>query len=98
MQPSTVELAAKAVDGLTENGWNSEADAVAILAGLQDDPTMPEFVLKGHDALAVPALIEYREECKRHGRHNQAVEVNKAIQEFVRWQEANIQLTRLPDH
>lgn len=59
---------------------------------------MPVFVIKGKDALAVPTLKAYFDECVDHGLMSQAAEVERAIDEVSRWQRSNIDKTKLPDH
>jgi hypothetical protein len=59
---------------------------------------MPVFVIKAKDALAVPAMRAYLEQCEEHGLSSQAYQVKLAIQEVLRWQGNNIDATKLPDH
>ncbi len=61
------------------------------------DP-MPVFVIKGKDALAVPAIEAYRRQCIEHGLDMQAASVERSIDEVKRWQSRNIDATKLPDH
>lgn len=60
------------------------------------DPQEPVFTIKAKDALAVPTLRAYRDECTQHGLGSQADEVQKAIDEMVHWQK-NHQV-KFPDH
>lgn len=59
---------------------------------------MPVFVLKAKDALIVPTLRTYLQECSEHGLVEQAEQVRLAINEIRAWQAANIDQTKLPDH
>lgn len=61
------------------------------------DP-MPEFVIKGKDLLALPALRAYRKACERAGIPEQAREVGKAYEEIAAWQSRHPDVVRLPDH
>ena len=58
----------------------------------------PEFVIKAKDVLAVQIIAEYRELCLSYNLFDQAREVQKALDEFKRWQEANPNLLHYPDH
>src|SRR4051794_29574190 len=42
-------------------------------------PDMPVFVIKAKDALSVPAILAYQNECYAHGLHDQAVSVGLAV-------------------
>lgn len=61
------------------------------------DP-MPVFVIRAKDALAVPVLRTYIQECQEHGLAEQAMAVHAAVDEIRAWQQRNIDLTKLPDH
>jgi hypothetical protein len=61
------------------------------------DP-MPVFTIKARDALAVPTLRAYEEECLLHGLDDQAFQVRQARVEISLWQQRNINETKLPDH
>ena len=65
--------------------------------GPEGDP-MPVFVIKARDALAVPTLRAYVQECQEHGLTEQALQVREAINEIREWQQRNIDQTKLPDH
>lgn len=58
----------------------------------------PVFMIKAKDALAVPSLEAYKDECERHGLREQANQVELAISEFRQWQEKNNKHTKLPNH
>ena len=58
----------------------------------------PRFVLKAQDELALEAITAYREACRVNELHDQAAEVDKAIQEFVEWRVANPEAMKMPDH
>lgn len=60
--------------------------------------TMPVFVIKAKDLLAPEAVAAYRDLCIIYGLREQAAEVNKAIEEIAAWQEANVDVVKLPDH
>jgi len=64
---------------------------------MPDDP-MPVFTIKAKDALAVPVLTAYIEECNAHGLDEQAREVMVARTEISLWQRTHIEQTKLPDH
>lgn len=59
---------------------------------------MPTFTIKAQDALALPALRAYHDECVAHGLSRQAYEVAQSMDEFRWWQETHIDETKLPDH
>lgn len=59
---------------------------------------MPTFTIKAQDALAVPTLRAYYNECLEHGLHDQADEVAIAIEEMRAWQRDHVGATKLPDH
>jgi hypothetical protein len=59
---------------------------------------MPEFTIKGKDALAVLAVEAYEDLCIENGLHEQAAEVRKAKTEIELWQENNPHLVKQPDH
>lgn len=70
----------------------------------------PLFVIRGRDALAVPVLASYVEECGRHGLigycyhpgtgqwvPGQSSRADTHRARFAAWQRDNTKLTRLPD-
>lgn len=57
----------------------------------------PLFVIRGRDALAVPVLGAYLEECNRHRLYAMARQVDAHAGRFIAWQGAEAKLTRLPD-
>lgn len=59
---------------------------------------MPVFPIKAKDALAPEAVAAYRDLCERYELHDQAVQVQLALDEITAWQAANEELLKLPDH
>lgn len=64
-------------------------------AGLIDAPV---FTIKAKDLLAVPTIRHYQFLCSSYGLHEQAAEVEAAIQEMAAWIKANPSEFKLPDH
>jgi len=60
--------------------------------------TMPVFVIKAKDALALEAVAAYRDLCTRYGLHGQASEVQLALNEMELWQQDHEDEMRLPHH
>ena len=59
---------------------------------------MPVFTIKAKDALAVKVIGFYHDECDRYGLHEQAAQVDLALDEIVRWQADHPNEVRLPSH
>lgn len=57
----------------------------------------PLFVIWGRDALAVPVLRAYMEECKQHELWGQELRVGDHLVRFRDWQRLNAKRTHLPD-
>lgn len=57
----------------------------------------PLFVIRGRDALAIPVLRAYLEECKRHELWGQELRADEHLTRFRDWQAQNAKLTHLPD-
>ena len=62
------------------------------------DPTMPVFVIKAQDKLAVRAVEAYRQLCLQLGLDEQAGQVELALDEIKEWRQANPTRVKLPDH
>lgn len=62
------------------------------------DPTMPVFIIKAKDALAVEAVEAYRDLCTKYRLHDQAAQVQLALDEIVHWQGGNEDRMQLPNH
>lgn len=65
-----------------------------ILAAYDGEPL---FVIRGRDALAIPVLNAYRDECVRHELWGQNARVADHFARFREWQRRNAKLTHLPD-
>lgn len=85
-------------------------DAAGALRYIMDAaPDEPLFVIRGRDALAVPVLQEYVNQCHKHGLTDlwrdesgrwidgQARRANEHMDRFQKWQRDNAKLTHLPD-
>jgi len=59
---------------------------------------MPTFVIKGSDALAPAAIEAYRRLCVQYELHEQAEQVQMALDEIEDWQADHEELLKLPDH
>lgn len=57
----------------------------------------PLFVIRGRDALAIPVLAAYEDECARHGLYDMSSQVAKHAERFREWQRGWSELTKLPD-
>lgn len=57
----------------------------------------PLFVIRGRDALAIPVLGAYEDECSRHGLYDMAAQVSCHAERFRKWQAGWTKLTGLPD-
>lgn len=72
------------------------------LSGLPDGPidddSMPVFVIKAKDRLAVAAVRYYGELCVEAGLTGQSREVAKALAEIVSWRSRHRDLIQMPDH
>lgn len=75
--------------------WDDVETALRYIATAESGE--PLFVIRGRDALAVPALAHYYGECNRHGLRSQASRVDDHLGRFHRWQAENAKLTHLPD-
>lgn len=60
-------------------------------------PDEPLFVIRGRDALALPVLTAYAEECGQHHLTDMQVQVWAHIDRFVAWQRDACVYTKLPD-
>jgi len=60
--------------------------------------TMPAFTIKAKDALAPEAIEAYRDLCTRSGLHEQALQVQMALDEVNAWQWDHEDEVKLPDH
>jgi hypothetical protein len=59
---------------------------------------MPVFVIKAKDALALQAVIAYRDLCDGHGLREQAAQVQLALVEMAGWRAEHEDLIKMPDH
>jgi hypothetical protein len=57
----------------------------------------PRFVLRAQDVLAPQCIAFYAELLRRHGDHEQAIEVETRGIEFLRWQARNRERVKMPD-
>lgn len=57
----------------------------------------PVFVIRGRDALAVPVLKAYMDECVAHQLSGQSERAYRHYWRFIEWQKENAKKTHLPD-
>lgn len=62
------------------------------------EPPMPVFPILAKDLLAVDAVAAYQALCLKHGRAEQAAQVQLALDEMDAWQAAHPDLVKWPDH
>lgn len=58
----------------------------------------PIFTLRAQDALAVPVLRKYIDECHEHGLIEQAGKAGESLAAFRDWQHENDEHTKLPNY
>lgn len=58
----------------------------------------PIFTLRAQDALAVPAIKKYVEECREHSLYGQAANAEQALARFVDWQAENDEHVKMPNY
>jgi hypothetical protein len=61
------------------------------------EPEEPFFCLRARDAISLITLYAYRNALEHHGRREQADDVDKLIDMFAAWQDANQDKVRLAD-
>lgn len=81
------------------NGTKHKATPVTALAPEAKPPaTMPVFTIKAQDVLSQPVVTAYLKLCEQLGLFEQAREVTAALNEIRRWQDANRDKVKIPDH
>lgn len=58
----------------------------------------PIFTIRAQDALAVPAIKKYIEECHDHGRVEQAEIAETSLHRFIAWQQENDEHVKMPTY
>lgn len=73
-------------------------DALGALRYIQEaEEGEPIFVIRGRDALAIPVLQAYVDECDNHKLFGQAGRAAEHLRRFIEWQMDNAKKTHLPD-
>lgn len=75
---------------------HEQADPGAPTAPAPDSE--PLFTIRAQDVLAVPALVRYKRLAEASKLFDHAAQVDQAIMEFTRWQDANTERVRNPHH
>lgn len=89
------EVKASSVNLITPGHKLDTANAIRYVTHAYPDE--PLFVIRGRDALAVPAIEAYMEECARHGLSAMRSQVLAHRGRFITWQHGHTPLTKLPD-